>query len=456
MTIPLDNLYDYIFSLTGQTNKNLRMYRFSPHGSKNIKNLITHNNAGNLSVTDPQSGIMHQSWHQKLLFCYDQEPLDFNYYSNNTDDVKNTFVESSNTNFTGSDPLSEKIFEKQNLSAHRTVPYSIYDFKLLLHSEKNSEDLKKYEKNGFLGIYYWAHAFIALDWYRFARHDIKLKSLQKENFNNDFNIYCRAWDGSREYRLTFLSLLKKNNIDNLSNIFFNETCNNIHYSEYEPENKKWEFKKTSIDNIRFCTFRNIDSSASATYNPDDYNDAAIDIVLETVFDKRKIQLTEKLLRPIACGKPFILVAEHGSLEYIKSYGFKTFGNLIDENYDSITDPRKRLESITKTMNLISSLGQQEKNNLFLEMHKIADYNKNWFFSDDFFNIINSELKNNLENAFEKLDDPVYQTAKEIRTIFRAYKMYKKYLPQENQKDISLFLQDCKKRIELSKKTIGKY
>jgi hypothetical protein len=48
-------------------------------------------------------------------------------------------------------------------------------------------------------------------------------------------------------------------------------------------------------------------------------------------------LTEKALRPIACGQPFILAATPGSLQYLRSYGFKTFSGYIDETYDTIQE-----------------------------------------------------------------------------------------------------------------------
>jgi hypothetical protein len=454
MTIPLDNLYDYIFSLTGHNNKNLRMYRFSPHGAKNIKNLITHNNVDTVYIS-LSNGRQRSSWHYKLLFCYDQEPLNFDLYKNNIEEIKETFSEKKELSSVA-DSISKKILCKKNISSHRMVTKTVYDKKLLLHSEKNSEDLKKYEKNGFLGVYYWSHAFISLDWYRYAKHDSELNYFLNRTYKRDFNVYCRAWTGTREYRLKFLELLKKNEIDNLSLIYFNEFSDENHYSEYIPKNKDWTFQKNNIDNLNNITFRDIDSSASAIYESNDYKNSAIDVVLETVFDKKKIQLTEKILRPIACGKPFILVSEKNSLEHLKSYGFKTFGNLIDESYDYIDNPKDRLSSIIKTMKTISSFNNQEKNNLFLEMHKIAEYNKNWFFSKNFFNLINSELKNNLSDAIQLLDNPEYQTAKEPRLIYRAYRRYKKYLSGDSRKLADDIINEYPDVIRLSKKNIGKY
>jgi hypothetical protein len=68
-------------------------------------------------------------------------------------------------------------------------------------------------------------------------------------------------------------------------------------------------------------------------------------VLETLFDDHRWHLTEKSLRPIACGKPFVLMATPGSLQYLRQYGFKTFDGLIDETYDSIQNPKQRLQAV---------------------------------------------------------------------------------------------------------------
>lgn len=454
MTIPLDNLYDYIFSLTGHNNKNLVMYRFSPHGCKNIKNLICHNNVDKIFINLSNNNI-ELSCHYKLLFCYDQEPLNFSLYENCVDDVRETFNERGLSYYTNNQ-VFEKITRKKNISGHATVMDTIYDKKLLLHSEMNSEDLKRYEQKGFLGIYYWSHAFVALDWYRFANHDKNIESLPKKNFNKDFNIYCRAWNGTREYRLKFLELLKKNNINVFSNIFFNEYCDNMHYSNYKPEKKMWQFDIHIIESSNNFVYRNTPSSASATYNINDYSESAVDVVLETSFYEEKIQLTEKILRPIACGKPFILVSGKDSLKYLRSYGFKTFGRLIDESYDCIDDPKERLNSIVKTMKSISSLSQQEKNNLFYKMHEIAEYNKNWFFSDKFFNIINQELRKNLLEGLATLDDPNLQKAKELRSIYNYFKKYEEFLPESDKTKIMERITNFPELIKLSKENIKKY
>ena len=143
------------------------------------------------------------------------------------------------------------------------------------------------------------------------------------------------------------------------------------------------------------------SSASADYTSDDYVSCAVEVVLETLFDDTRLHLTEKTLRPIACGKPFILASTPGSLEYLRSYGFKTFSPWIDESYDHIANPQERLAAIIEQMRSLSALPMHEKIQLWINLHSIAEYNKRRFFSKEFFNQVVKEFQTNLDKAVEQ-------------------------------------------------------
>jgi predicted XRE-type DNA-binding protein len=116
-------------------------------------------------------------------------------------------------------------------------------------------------------------------------------------------------------------------------------------------------------------------------------------------------LTEKSLRPIAVGQPFILAGTQGSLEYLRSYGFKTFGDVWDESYDLVEDPAERLIQIAELMKYISTWLPHQRERNMAQAQAIADYNRQHFFSQEFFNQVTDELKTNLTSAFDQLDHP---------------------------------------------------
>jgi hypothetical protein len=192
-----------------------------------------------------------------------------------------------------------------------------------------------------------------------------------------------------------------------------------HYRDHKFKNINFELKDITV--LDLLKDNQCGSNESALYNHDDFNSTAISVVSETIFDDSRIHLTEKTLRPIACGHPFVLAAGPHSLEYLRSYGFKTFDPWIDESYDQETDSLLRLEKIINSMNKINSLGAPEFDQFLLEIRRIADFNKKHFFSDIFQQQVIEELKTNFIDAF--------RLAKKPRGTFRRA-IRKKILKQD--------------------------
>lgn len=85
------------------------------------------------------------------------------------------------------------------------------------------------------------------------------------------------------------------------------------------------------------------------YQLDFYNNFCLDIVSETVFNYPYPYITEKTLRPIACKRFFIVVGAANVLKLLRSKGFDTFPDIIDNSYDEIEDAQKRWERVTKVI-----------------------------------------------------------------------------------------------------------
>jgi hypothetical protein len=173
----------------------------------------------------------------------------------------------------------------------------------------------------------------------------------------------------------------------------------IHYNNFKLKNCVWQPTQI-LEN--FFPPTHISSNASADFNTIDYNNNNIEVILETLFDDNRLHLTEKSLRPIACAMPFIMVGTHGSLNYLHNYGFKTYDKIWNESYDQIKNPIQRLRAVIDLMKDIVSWDSSTKKYKLAQAQEIADYNRRWFFSEDFTNLIANELKINLQSAFDIL------------------------------------------------------
>jgi len=385
MTIPLDRLYDYLHN---KSNHDIIIYRWLPHGSKKLEDLAPLRKEPNWT----------SNWFKLCItpkaVMHDQEPLQYDLWS------RSDFVDRWLDHTKNHDPvyrLPDRIDFQVGLGllGCHGASINVYDRWLLVHSEKNSKQVEIYQHNGFEPVYYWSHALIAQDWFRYAQHDSDLQS-KSLNFKYDFLIYNRAWSGTREYRLTFADMLLTAGLEKSCLMSFATVDQDIHYTNHQFKNSDLWIARQDIEQHLPCN--NSPSCASADYVSDDYCQSGIEIVLETLFDDQRHHLTEKTLRPIACGQPFMLASSPGSLKYLQSYGFKTFQGLIDETYDSIQSPRDRLAAIIVEMQRISLLPVDDKKQLFKKLRKIASDNKKRFFSLAFTNLVLQEFENNLDSA----------------------------------------------------------
>ena len=385
MSVPLDRLYHYLANIV---NHDLIIYRWAPHGSRKLEDLLPLVNRIVPLVDRPDSRVLIAP----IMICHDQEPLVWNLYSR--EEIK-TQINKTYSKYSFVTSATIDYIADQYLRSI-TVCVNQYDCTLLLHSEQNSTQVTTFAQNGFVPVYFWSHAVIAQDWFRYAKLDPVL-TFDVEKIQKDFLIYNRAWSGTREYRLFFAELLVKHNLIDCSNTNFSTQDNDLDYRQYQFANKNLQISNVELHK---CFKSNIaDSAASADYNNEDYSTAGIEIVLETLFDDGRWHLTEKSLRPIACGKPFILTATPGSLQYLQSYGFETFSGLIDESYDLIVEPHLRLQAIVKEMQRISQLSTTEKYKLYTDLDVVCQRNKQHFFNG-FVGQVVDEYKTNLDHAMQ--------------------------------------------------------
>jgi len=373
MSVPLDRYYHFIDTIAHEIYQNpVLIYRFYPHGSKNINDL-------NL--------LKPSDWYSLMvcpkIWCNDQEPLAHQYYGENCRNFDNF------------------VFPTHGMQCRTNLNYAhnIFRKNILLHSEKRSQDIKSYVVDDeLIPVYFWSHALIARDWFRYAEHENF-----KKNTNRRFLIYNRAWTGTREYRLKFSDLLIEHGLADQCLTFCNPVENTKHYLDHDFMNPVWRPKHVLEQYFQPST---VDSSSSADFNTQDYATTDIEIVLETLFDDDRLHLTEKSLRPIACGQPFLLAATHGSLQYLRDYGFQTFDTVWDESYDTVQDPYDRMQAILEVMHDITAWTDLQRQKNIKSMAEIVAHNQKHFFSDLFFDSVVNELRENLTKAFKEIkQDP---------------------------------------------------
>lgn len=263
-------------------------------------------------------------------------------------------------------------------------------------------------------VYYFHHAFAAHDWYRGYRYDSRLVPPQERSITKKYITFNRLTSNSRVYRSLLISELVERDILDQGHVSYNDVCPDNGYN-YATNLMAARDAGLISDELVLKTARNIvkaplplrvDYQDQDTIPNHSFMLSAVSetqesfcyVVTETCYWETKCHLTEKVFKPIVSKMPFILVAPAFNLEYLKSYGFKTFDRWWNEDYDFETDPIKRLQKISDVIEHICSYTNEQLEDMLKEMQPILEHNYNLFYSNEFLDHCWDELVTNLRHA----------------------------------------------------------
>lgn len=374
----LDNFYHTVYT-NFFIDTIVKDVSFQPFGSIDVETILF---AGYFNLYHYNS--LYQSTYIPMIYFYDQEPLH--------------------------EKVVNDLRIKEGISANvSNWSDTVKRLRIFANSEKSKLKKELCDYWIMADWYYFFHGFAALDWYR----DLKYYPKFDNNFNKVFICLNRLCTKDRSYRLNLVSKFSQKKLldKGIVSLCLEDLGTGTWQQEIEDPYSKLslESKKLIYDEIN-----KIGKSLIADKHlPPSYSSAVLDhstvklhtsalwnVVTETVFYYDKLHLTEKIFKPIVTKRPFILVAAPGNLNYLKSYGFKTFDRWIDESYDCEQDNDKRLDMITAQLQQLCKLNLHELKIMHTEMQEILDYNYNHFFGN-FKNIIVDEMVDNLEVIFAK-------------------------------------------------------
>lgn len=322
--------------------------------------------------------------HQRgpIIICYDQEPLipDFN------------------------KQLLDSITERW------APPY------ILLNTERDSDAkntiLKRYDH--MYDVNYFYHGLCASDWYRGYRFDKRITDPSKRSIKKTFVTLNRITSGERVYRIIFVAKLLAEGLDKNSMISFSDVCADsgkhavVELHHYGLKNKIDTSKLMSVLGTAKLPLR-IDTpddqpipNRSHVMGPiEKFTEAAFFVVTETCFWGKKTHLTEKIFKPIVMKMPFILLGPAHNLKYLRSYGFRTFGDWIDESYDDIEDDLKRIDAVVEQLKKLEHINLEK---MMYEMEEILNYNHSIFYSKEFVDDLWAEMTENFKTTLRLVKD----------------------------------------------------
>jgi hypothetical protein len=362
--IRIDEIYNHTFWPYIQQYLPLtRLFVCDPFGHTNPENLI---NFGN------------DTFEKNFVYCHDQEPVYVDVHKTLFDDV---------------------VRRNKDLNHGQGADHSA-----IIVSESQSDSLTQVcSQYNWKPYYYFFHGWAALDWYRGYHRSFLISDPQSRSPNQVYFNANRIISGKRKHRVLMMYHLGKSNcldgyfslpkvcVDSRDHIKDIAAEFVHHYPDIFDVLDRLplpaHLPNESDHPMHSCWLSQFDA----------VSDSLVYVVTETVAQGRRLHLTEKTFRPICMQIPFLLVSTQGSLQYLKSYGFKTFHEFWDESYDQEPDDLVRIESIAKIIRDLHRLSRDQKRKLYQSMIPVIQHNFNHFYGGEFERILWNELTGMLSN-----------------------------------------------------------
>ena len=327
------------------------------------------------------------------IFFFDQEPIHLSIHMPTFDQVVKL----------NQDIYSDKYWQRQDDGKYKLVGYiarppGFVAPGYIVTSERDSENVEFIcEKYKWKALYYFFHGWAALDWYRGYDRTFLIQPWTERTIKKTFIAPNRIVAGARQHRLEMLYHIFRNDLLNnhiscpavcpAENISIHQAIQPL--AQKYPDIESVFAKQTLPMNFSGETDHPMHSCWLSLF--DESAESLLYLVTETVYTGRRHHITEKTFKPIAMGMPFVLVGTRGSLEYLRSYGFRTFEGIWDESYDQAEDS-VRIERIASLLRSLDELPVAAKQHLFEQAQEVIEHNWNHFYGGGFEHVLWIELQ----------------------------------------------------------------
>jgi len=289
--------------------------------------------------------------------------------------------------------------------------YDTADYILIIGSElhaKTSEFIRKFDRKKITyficGYLHWRmqHSCINkfLDWFTTSIYFYKNIQPTKLFELNPYSVKPKMFDAllgrKKPHRDQAYNFLTTNNMLDQNVVTY---INDYRVKFSDTDSNQWRWQADGIEDLGFqiankdftvdiVKYHGYNMSISQILPIDIYNETAYSLVCETNFDNEFVFLTEKTVKPILARRLFITLGNQYHLATLRRLGFRTFGDVIDEGYDTIENPTERHAAALEQM---KKLCAQDQATVLAKVKPIVDYNFNLLYTNDWYNLFRSDF-----------------------------------------------------------------
>lgn len=227
-------------------------------------------------------------------------------------------------------------------------------------------------------IYQWMDWFItAGDFYRYTMPNLLKEKLTVSNKEKYFDVLLGCWRLHRDFVYDYIN---HNMADKVIMTYFRRWNVDLRTTDhiFETEGLEFLLDNTYYNTVHRVKYYDRTMNLSAIVPIKIYNETYYSLVTETNSLNHFNFYTEKIVKPILAGRLFIVIAGAGYLQNLRSLGFKTFGNIIDESYDDEIDHYKRWLMALEQANRLCKLSPIDVKN---KIKDVVEHNQKLMLED---------------------------------------------------------------------------
>jgi hypothetical protein len=182
--------------------------------------------------------------------------------------------------------------------------------------------------------------------------------------------------------------------------YFNDEATNF---SQDPNQWRWELTGMVMNNVPAWTIDHVnyyghDMSISQIIPMNVYNQTAYSVIAETCWQDDFAFFTEKTAKPIMSRRLFVMFAGAGYLANLRKLGFKTFGDVIDESYDTETDALVRWQQAWDQVKWLSEQPQEE---ILERIRPTVEHNARVMLTTDWYDLFLSQFEQDFLTIINK-------------------------------------------------------
>jgi hypothetical protein len=202
--------------------------------------------------------------------------------------------------------------------------------------------------------------------------------------------------GTKDYseRKFILSNIISNGLLDHGYVSYKQVNRRDMYYTYRTEQRNYIMETANkIDN--YLPLPPLDDSIEFDSMPRKFmTDSYVNMVTDTFYELPHGQtfLSEKVFNAIAHGQMFVMLSPANTLQYLKSIGYQTFGDYIDESYDAIEDNFERILAVTKSFIDFATQPKEKIHETYVKCLPILQHNQTRLYQNRYFDKLVARIK----------------------------------------------------------------